>query len=542
MEYGKNFSGKKTVQTEKIPGKEQVKNNEGGYVFSISPEQRIRRFLMLGTDTNSFYQSKENLTIENATCIVDEIKKGNGKKVIDMVIDISENGLARKNEPCIFALALGLTYGDNELKNYIVDNFNKVVRIGTHLFQFIHTLKQLRGFGKITKKVFSKWMIEKPLSNLAYQVIKYQGRTVEEGNQSSKWTFRDILRLMKFKTNEPQRDNLFHYITKNSFKIESDESLKIIEGFEKAKACKSEKEILPIIQTYGLTREMIPTEFLNQPKVQEYIFENSGLIAIIRSLSTWTASGLLNDYNIVFLNKVIDKLLNKELLKSSRIHPLQILDAIFTYSGGHSIKGSSSWTPVRKIADSLNQAFYLSFENVEPTNKKIMLAIDCSGSMSWPSSRISGSLLTARDVSAVMALVTAKSEKNYIIKGFSEEMSTLDISPNMDLNQVVSNMNKIQKRGTDCAIPIIDAMKNNCYDIDAFVIYTDNETWFGDIHPCQALTNYRNKSGKSCKFITVGMSATNFTIADPNDKDMFDVVGCSTDLPRMISDIIMENI
>lgn len=542
MNYGQSFSPKVTIQSEKIPGKDQVKNNAGGYVFSISPEQRIRRFLILGSDSNTFYQDKKDLTIENANCIVDEIKKGNGKNIIDIVIDISEKGLARKNDPAIFALVLGLTYGDIELKNYIVDNFTRVIRIGTHLFQFIHTLKQLRGFGKITKKLFSKWLIEKPLSELAYQVVKYQGRTVEEGNNLSRWDFKDILRLMKFKTDESQRDNLFHYITKGNFKSEFSNDLKIVDGFEKAKGCKSEKELLKLIQNYHLTREMIPTEFLNKPKIQENIFENSGIISIVRSLASWTSSGLINDYNTDFINKVIQKLLNKEQIKKSKIHPLQILDAIFTYSSGHSIKGNLTWNPVRRITDALNKMLYLSFDNIESTGKKIMLAIDCSGSMSWSSSRISGSLLTARDVSAVMALVTAKSEKNYIIKGFSTEMSNLEISPDMNLDQVINNMNKIQKRGTDCAAPILDAIKNNCFDIDAFIIYTDNETWAGDIHPCQALNEYRKKSGKESKLITVGMASTEFSIADPNDKGMYDIVGCSTDLPRIISDILLDNI
>jgi 60 kDa SS-A/Ro ribonucleoprotein len=535
--YANIFSSKQTSQKEKIPDKDQVKNNAGGYVFKIDDLQRAKRFLILGSDSNTFYQSSKKLTIENANVILNLIKSGKGKEVLDLAVDISENGKARKNEPAIFALVLCFTYGNNELKNYAVEKFNKIIRIGTHLFQFIHTFKQLRGFGKISKKIFSKWYIEKALNDLAYQVVKYQGRTVEEGKSNSKWTHRDILRLMKFKTDIIQRDNLFHYIVKNKLKVEISDDLKIIEGFEKAKICNNENEMIKLIRNYRLSREMIPTEFLNKKIIQEQLFETSGLISIVRSLATWTSSGLINDYNIDFVNKVCDKITNKEIIKKSKIHPLQILDAIKTYGSGKSFRGSSTWNPVQKILIALNEAFYLSFDNVEATNKKIMLALDVSGSMSWES--ISGSLLTPREVSACLAMITARIEKNYIIKGFSHELVELNINPTMDLNTIIQNIENIDMGGTDCALPMIDAMKNNCYDIDAFIIYTDNETWFGNIHPCQALNQYNNKANNKAKLITVGMTATGFSIADPDNKNMFDIVGCSTDTPQIISDIII---
>ena len=39
--------------------------------------------------------------------------------------------------------------------------------------------------------------------------------------------------------------------------------------------------------------------------------------------------------------------------------------------------------------------------------------------------------------------------------------------------------------GTDCAQPMIWAQEHRV-DVDTFVIYTDNETWAGDVHPAQA--------------------------------------------------------
>jgi 60 kDa SS-A/Ro ribonucleoprotein len=75
-------------------------------------------------------------------------------------------------------------------------------------------------------------------------------------------------------------------------------------------------------------------------------------------------------------------------------------------------------------------------------------------------------------------------------------------------------------------------------DVDAFVVYTDNETWGGKIHPIQALRVYRQTTGINAKLIVVGMTATQFTIADPSDSGMLDVVGFDASCPAIMADFI----
>jgi 60 kDa SS-A/Ro ribonucleoprotein len=72
--------------------------------------------------------------------------------------------------------------------------------------------------------------------------------------------------------------------------------------------------------------------------------------------------------------------------------------------------------------------------------------------------------------------------------------------------------------------------------IDTFVIYTDNETWAGTIHPDEALRRYRERMGLPSKLVVVGMTSTGFTIADPNDPGMLDVVGFDAAAPAVIAD------
>jgi len=71
---------------------------------------------------------------------------------------------------------------------------------------------------------------------------------------------------------------------------------------------------------------------------------------------------------------------------------------------------------------------------------------------------------------------------------------------------------------------------------DVFVIYTDSETWAGNIHPAQALRRYRERMGIAAKLIVVGMVSNRFSIADPADGSMLDVVGFDTATPQLIAD------
>jgi 60 kDa SS-A/Ro ribonucleoprotein len=72
-------------------------------------------------------------------------------------------------------------------------------------------------------------------------------------------------------------------------------------------------------------------------------------------------------------------------------------------------------------------------------------------------------------------------------------------------------------------------------EVDAFVIYTDSETWAGDVHPVRALREYSERSGVAGRLVVVGMVSNGFTLADPDDPGMLDVVGFDTATPAVIA-------
>ena len=71
-------------------------------------------------------------------------------------------------------------------------------------------------------------------------------------------------------------------------------------------------------------------------------------------------------------------------------------------------------------------------------------------------------------------------------------------------------------------------------EIDAFVILTDSETWAGSV-----TRHRRSRTPPSvglARLVVVGMLANEFSIADPNDPGMLDVVGFDTATPQLVSD------
>lgn len=222
------------------------------------------------------------------------------------------------------------------------------------------------------------------------------------------------------------------------------------------------------------------------------------------------------------------------------MHPITILAALITYTQGHGYRGRKTWQPVTAIVDALDAAFYTSFGNVIPTQKRWVLALDVSGSMDVGTvAGIPG--LTPRIASAAMALITAAIESRTIIVAFSTELVSVPLSPRQRLDDVVHMLERIPIGDTDCALPMLWALEHQVA-ADVFVIYTDSETWYGHIHPVQALQLYRNQMGIPAKLVVVGMVANAFSIADPDDPGMLDCVGFDMATPQVISDFVADDL
>lgn len=532
VNYRNAFNAKVTPQSEPIPGMQMVKNNAGGFVFALDKWAALDRFLILGTEGGTYYASERKHTKQAGENVLACIKD-DGVRVVNRVVEISHAGRAPKNDPALFVLALCASAKDQKTKDAAFEALPKVARIATHLFHFVEYVEGFRGWGRALKRAVANWYLEKDHDKLALQLVKYK--------QRDGWSHRDLLRLSHPVGKNETQKAMFDYVCRpetygNGEKEVPENFPKIIITAHGLTDSSTTGEIIDAIRTYNLPREVIPTKALNDPDVWRALLVDMPLTAMIRNLGKMTAIDVLKPFSKE-ANDVAASLVNEMLLHKSRVHPMQILEALRVYSQGHGDKGSLTWTAVPHIVDALDAAFYLAFKNVVPCNKRILLGVDVSGSMGGAT--IAGSGLTAREASAAMALITAAAEPagNTLIFGFAHEFVPLNITPRMRLDDAVQVISRLAFGATDCALPMLYALQQKL-DVDAFCVYTDNETWAGQIHPTQALQMYRAKHNIPAKLVVCGMTATNFSIADPKDAGMMDVVGFDSATPALIADFV----
>lgn len=540
LNFTKYFSTKNTPQTEQLPGQDQVRNSAGGYTWALDDWKRLDRFLILGTEGGTYYASERKLSIDNAEAVASCIAS-DGVRVVQRIVEVSDAGRAPKNDPAIFGLAMCAKLGDERTRAAAYAALPKVCRIGTHLMHFAEFAQGFGGWGRGMRKAVAGWFNDKPAKDLAYQLIKYQAR---DG-----WSSRDLLRLAHPRAASPSHDRLFSWVTKGTLPegAEADEAMAILVAMEEVKRTSSCKDVVRLIREHKLPREALPTQWLTLPEVWEALLVDMPMTAMLRNLATMTRIGLLSP-GAEATKSVVAKLGDEQALRKARLHPVAVLAALMTYRSGKSARGQSTWSPTGKIVDALDLAFYKSFGAVEPSGKRTLLALDVSGSME--SGEVAGVPgLTPRVASAAMALVTAATEQAYSFVAFTAAatgyggkwgggtsgISQLAISPRQRLDDVVKEVSRLPMGGTDCALPMIWAQEHKV-DIDTFVVYTDSETWAGSVHPAQALRAYREARGIPAKLVVVGMVSSGFTIADPKDAGMMDVVGFDTATPPVISD------
>ena len=289
-------------------------------------------------------------------------------------------------------------------------------------------------------------------------------------------------------------------------------------------------------QNKKIQREHLPTELLNTPQIWNSLLNGMGMTALIRNLGKFSQIGVTTTR----FQDIIRMLTDPKAVKDSKVHPLQVLVGMKTYSQGKGDLGSLMWTPNSYITTALSTTFRQAFGNITPTGKRFMFGLDVSGSMSM--CMCAGAKnITPREGSVAMAMMTLHAEgaENVHIYGFSNVFYNFNgkVRPDMTIQDAIKATD-VPFGATDCALPMTEALKmyqQSGIVFDVFCVYTDNETYAPNIHPQVALENYRKATGVDAKLIVVGMVANQLTIADPKDKNTLNLAGFDTATPELIS-------
>ncbi len=551
-DYGKIVSN--TPQKEKAE-QGQIENSAGGYVFEADKWTLLDRFLIMGVTGNTYYANQRDVVRQNVHSLEECITE-DGTRVVNRVLTIRRENRAFKMEPLIYAMALCMKKGDYPTRKLAHEN----IRVLCGTFHMLTTLLNVRkdmalGWGRGMRNGVADWFLHKSPDYLLYQALKYP--------QRNGWTQRDVLRkshpnptgnedlnaVLRFIASKPENKD------EHAMNLHENHELPLAVAVHDLRMNPTPANAVALIKQHNLTREMIPTELLTDAKVWETLNEKMPLGATVRNLGKMSSIGVID---VVRGNDAIHaRLHNEDIVRRSRMHPMQFMIAQKVYSNGKGVRGNLTWMPSQIMQTSLEHAFYSAMKSMEPTGKSIMVGVDISGSMT--SRNISDEIpFTPAEVAGTLSCVMAHVEPYVHIMGFSDRFIPLNINSNTTIQD---SMKKVQGNfgRTDCALPMLYGLgfnaeagggrwnssgkyvkTHNPINVDAFIILTDNETWFGKVHPHQALAQYRAEVNADAKLIVVAMQAAGraISIADPNDLNSLDIVGFDSAVPQLIQEFI----
>jgi len=576
-------------------------NAAGGFVFRLDARSRLRRFLVLGSDTPTFYADSRSLTLGNVEGVLAALRE-DGLGAVAEIVAVSEGGRAPNNDPALYALALAASYGARgapgvelaadapladrlarsgdpaapAVRRAALDALPRVARTAAHALVFVGFLESLRGWGRGPRRALARWFESLDDSRLALQAVKYRVR--------GGWAMRDLLRLSHPRIAGEDRRVLVEWILRRDLDeadirahddrlraagdsrsatprrhavrpgpevvADARARLPLIDGHHRVAEAASAREAARAVRDFGLPHECVPQRFLDAPEVWEALLPSMPMGALVRNLNRMTAAGLLRPGSEA-ARHVAERLTDEGALRAARVHPFRMLVALRVYQSGRGILGDLSWDPAREVVDALDAGFYAAFGAVEATGRRHVLGLDVSVSMrasflagAWKGRTPVRGPVSARVASAAMALVTIASEPGCFVGGFTagrgasgDGFTPLDVSPRRRLDDVVRSVSDLPFGGTDAALPIAYAARHGI-PADAFVIYTDNETWAGREAVTQALRRYRDRTGIPARLVAVGMTATEYSVADPADPLQANVVGFDADAPAIIADFV----
>jgi 60 kDa SS-A/Ro ribonucleoprotein len=269
-----------------------------------------------------------------------------------------------------------------------------------------------------------------------------------------------------------------------------------------------------------------------------------GMTALLRNVGRMTAIGAITPGGEV-ARTVARRLRDRDALHRGRIHPMDVFLALRVYQSGRSQpnpgKPPRTWMPVAMVTDHLEEAFDLSFGHTVPTGKRLLVAVDSSGSMSgsWGAREISygGSPLgTPYEVANTMALILARTEPNVHVIDLDTTIHASEITPKLNLRSIPGTPSS--GGGTDLSLPFVYADQYNV-EMDGVVVLTDGETWAGARHhPSQALDAYRRSYNPNLRVVVAAMAANGHTIREPGDVGVLNAAGLDSSLPQLVAGFI----
>ncbi|XP_061192265.1 RNA-binding protein RO60-like [Saccostrea echinata] len=552
----------------------QVLNPDGGYVYKTTLELQLCSFICTGSSSRNYRTRSREIRLEDIPFVSELIQDGLGERVVELLLHFQYR--ACRQDPLLFVLAICCRSSDRQTKRAGYNALPSICRIPTQLFKFLSFCQKInqknslsKGWGRAHRKAICDWYhsygtSETKLKLLALHITKYSKR--------HGWRHKTVMRLAHLNVKEEEDPALKYLVIlavkgkqyadsttfmENQRKREfyQTSTLKkisdLLSSIETAKHTKDVSQVKRLILEHRLVREHIPTCFLNEREVWLALARHMPVTALIRNLGKMSKLEIFKRSNSEEKPSfeeylALEKLKNKELITKEKVHPFTYMLAINQYKKGENRSKSLQWPIYPQICSALKEGLYLSFENIKPTNKRFLVALDISKSVEESVTVVGSPSLQALDVAAFMLSLTIRTEQNCHAIIFSNNRATaLPIRPDDDIEVVAEKIKDLRSSprevSADASLPFKYAIeKKKIYDV--FIIYTDSYATSGTPHPSQALQFYRQSSGKTdAKLVVCNLACSDVSIGDIDDPLTLTVCGFDSYVPQIISNFINGN-
>lgn len=498
---------------------------------------KLRHFILFGSENNNLYVNNHVIHIDELTCLDNLLEHCKYDDILDIVTNYIKN---ITNESCsgqgifnvkgiknnliyVLARCCCIKLDDDPLfwkKDFKVDCFKRVLDVcynSNDLFLFIHLYEKLNfklygttGWNYHIKQMVHDWYHLKSVKDLAFQITRYKS--------AYGWSHRDVLRLAHVKPSNDMINSIFKYITQET--VYNNHSEKAV--FDYLIACNgilkeyNIDKVIEYICTFNLTLEQIPKHLLDNHKVWVTLIPNMSTDVLLLNLNKISSLYILDDYPDM-LKLILDK------IKHVQMNPLKLFVIIKKYKNDsrfiYKMPPPLKWKPNPIIIQALYDAFYNSFSGLKSIDKKILVVLDTSPSMSWNNivnDRGERELsISAADISCVMAMMLQHVGKHVNIVSFDISMKKLDISSRYQLDKNLEQVKNKEVDNIDSALPFVWAMNNN-EKYDAVIIITDDDS-VRQINPSTALQVYRDEMNINTKLIMMKLTSELSRVSSEND-------------------------
>lgn len=542
--------------------------------------EALEAFLRLGTVAGTYFAGGK-LPVSEALALLLRCLAQDGVRVADRAIAVSLEGRALRRDAAVFALAVVAARGDVAAKALVFANLGRVCGTGAELFDFVHRVRDLRGWGRGVRRAVAGWYRGRYSDELALQVLTHRRRCG--------WSHRDLLRLAHPVPATREQGAVFRWILRGERGLGERTVLRplptpddsaacegglegigawprrfrarvyppvgelpaLIRGVERARNASKREEILSAIRELGLPWEAVPPRWLEDREVWRVLLQRMSVEDVLGNLGRISAAGLLVPGSAE-VRRVEECLVDREQIRRAGVHPISVLLASRGYAEGGIERRGRRWEPVPSLLEALEKGFQVALENVEPVGRPVLVAIDLSRSMQV--ARVGGSRLSFLEAALAMALVTVSADPGSVVVGFTGAgsvvpgrvswqggvgLTLLEVFPGLRVSEALNRLPHLPLGRVDPAIPMNWALRHRL-DVGGFLTLTDDLGPAGETSPGRALAEYRAARVARARGVVIRMAGGGGEPPTGGDPGIMEVSGFDALVPRVVSRFLRD--